>query len=376
MKNLKVLVFSATFGAGHRRAAEAIIEEIRRRVPAAEITHMDWGVLLSPTWNALLKAVYIGMISHTPRLWGLFYYGTAKISPHSWLQSFLDNMGKASCRKLLRELNPDLIICTYPTVSGLLAQLRRSGELSTPVATVVTDYSVHGQWIHKGVDLYVVGCEEVYQGFVSRGIDPGCIHVTGIPVSSRFEEKGRRAEILERCNLPADRTTLLIMGGAYGVLSQFRRICQMAAETTYPCQSLVICGHNQRLYDSLDGVVENTRNPVRRFGFVNNVEDFMSAADLIVTKAGGLIVSESLTKHLPMVIFKPIPGQEEENAKFLERNGAGKTARNLAELERIIRDLLKNPEKLKEMRQSASRVLPGRSAEKTVDLMLQLLSEK
>ncbi|HWP96673.1 MAG TPA: glycosyltransferase [Syntrophomonadaceae bacterium] len=375
MKRFKVLVFSATFGAGHLRAAEAIIEEIRKRNPAAEITHLDWGGLLSPTLNAMIKGTYIGMIAHTPRLWGGFYYGTARISPESKLQGFLNNMGKTSIQRCLQEVRPDLIICTYPTVAGVLAQMRLTGELSVPLVTVVTDYTIHSQWIHHGVDMYIVGCDDVSRGFISRGINPGCIHMTGIPVSEKFERAAQPSVLWARYGLHPGRPTLLIMAGAYGVLSHLKRVCRMVGNVSFPCQAIVVCGWNDRLYKSLDGVVDNCRNPILRFGYVNNVEDFMSISNVIVTKAGGLIVSESLTKHLPLIIFKPIPGQEEENAKFLNRNGAGRIAHNIDDLEQIILHLLKNPEELEQMRQAASQVLPGRSAERAVDLMLQLVEE-
>lgn len=374
MRKLRVLIFSASFGAGHVRAAEALIEEIRRQIPTAQITHLDWGMLLNRRFNNIIKTTYIGMIKHTPRLWGKFYYDTAKISADSWLQNFLNNMGKADFLRYVQSLQPDIIICTYPTVAGVLAQLRRQKVLNVPLVTVITDYTVHSQWIHKGVDLYIVGYNDIYNRLVGKGFAPHRIKVTGIPVSHKFESNLDKNEMRAKLGLACDLPTILIMGGAYGVLSDFHKLCKEVANLPILSQSIIVCGRNKKEYNALDNVVYNSHNPVIRYGYVNNVEELMSAADLIITKAGGLITSEALTKHLPIVIFKPIPGQEEENTKFLCKTGAGKSANNIRELLATIYNLLQQPEELTKMSCSASLAIPGNSSERAVNYMLELIN--
>ncbi|KNZ69670.1 monogalactosyldiacylglycerol synthase [Thermincola ferriacetica] len=375
MKNLRVLVFSATFGAGHVRAAEAVIEAIHIREPYAMVTHLDCGEFLSKTFNNVIKNVYIGMIKYSPKLWGKFYYGTAKVSPDSLIQRFLNQMGQKDFEKLICSLQPDLIICTYPTVAGVISQLKLKHRLNVPLVTVITDYVVHSQWIHPGVDMYIVGCKEVFDGLVLRGIDPARIKVTGIPVSPRFERYLNRAEIISRLGLCPGQPTLLIMGGVYGVLDSLKDVCKLFAESEFPVQSIVVCGKDDKLYKSIDEIVDKARNPIVRLGFVSNVEELMSAADLIITKAGGLTVSEALTKRLPLVIYRPIPGQEEGNAVFLRKIGAGKTAESLEELGHIVHFLLKHPEELERMRNKAQNAIPGRAAERAVEHMLDLVNE-
>lgn len=375
MKNLRVLVFSATFGAGHVRAADAVIEAIRLKEPAAEITHLDCGGFLNKKFNSVVKSTYLGMIKRTPKLWGKFYYGTSKISPDSAIQRFLNRMGRKDFKKYIQSLNPDLIVCTYPTVAGVLSELKLNKEIDVPLVTVITDFVVHSQWIHQGVDLYIVGCKEVFKGLVSRGIEPERIKVTGIPVSPRFERSLNRTEIAAKLGLDPNLPTLLIMGGAYGVLEGAKETCRIFADLDYPLQSVVVCGHDEKIYKSLADVIEKARNHMVHFGYVDNVEELMTAADIIITKAGGLTVSEALTKRLPLVIFKPIPGQEQENTIFLGRIGAGLVAGNQLELENIVRFLLEHPEELAKMRQAAARALPGRAAERAVGHMFNLIGE-
>lgn len=374
MKKLRVLVFSASFGAGHLRAAEAVIEALRQREPTARISHLDCGDLLSKTFNTVIKGTYLGMIKRTPKLWGKFYYGTSKIAPDSTIQRFLNHMGQKEFQRCIEEKQPDLIVCTYPTVAGVLSEFRLNNQLKAPLVTIVTDYAVHSQWIHRGVDQYFVGCRDVYDGLAARGINPAKIQVTGIPVSPRFETSLNREEICAKFGLDLTRPTILVMGGAYGVLNGLRGICTTLAKQEFPVQALVVCGQDDKLYRSLDQVVANSGNKILRFGFVNNVEEFMTAADFIITKAGGLTVSEALTKRLPLLIFKPIPGQEEENAAFIRRIGAGKVTNSWAELDQALNDLLKNPQELTRMKRAAAKALPGRTAEKIVGQMLDLLT--
>jgi processive 1,2-diacylglycerol beta-glucosyltransferase len=165
------------------------------------------------------------------------------------------------------------------------------------------------------------------------------------------------------------------MGGAYGVLGGAKWICKFLVESDFPVQTMIVCGQDEKLYKALDPLMANGKNPAARFGFVKNVEELMSAADMIITKAGGLTVSEALTKRVPLVIFRPIPGQEEENARYLEDIGAGRTAKNEEELEEIIFALLKHSKDLLRMRRAAELAVPGRAAELAVQSMLQLLEQ-
>jgi processive 1,2-diacylglycerol beta-glucosyltransferase len=373
---LRVLIFSASFGAGHVRAAEALIEALKNREPEADIDHVDFGVFLSRTFNTMLKSTYIEMIKHTPKLWGKFYYRTAKIPPHSVFQRFLNGLGRRKLMNYIHGLQPDLVICTYPTVGGALGVLRQQGELKAPVVTAITDYAIHSQWINPGVDMYIVGCEDVRIGLLRRGIDEEKIKVTGIPVSPRFERVLDRENIAARLGIDPQCLTLLIMSGAYGVLDSAKWLLKLLDDIPGDLQVLIVCGKDERLYHSLDGVIEQARHPVRRFGFIYNVEEFMAVSDIIITKAGGLTVSEALTRRLPILIYKPIPGQEEENALFLQNIGAGKTALNDEELGAALKQMITDPDTLAQMREAAAWALPGKAADQAIGHMLALLKKK
>ena len=372
MKQLRVLVFSATFGNGHLRAAEAVIEGIRIKEPSAEIIHLDFGDFLNKRVNSMVKNVYLEMIKRTPKLWGRLYYKTSKVQPRSMMQRFLNQLGRNDFLKYIHVFEPDLIVCTYPTVSSILAELRLEGILHVPLITVITDFTAHSHWVHPGVDRYMVACDEVKEILVSWGINAQRIHVTGIPISPRFEGDLDRQQIIYELGLDPELPIFLVMGGAYGGLKSTKRICKRLADSLVPVQSIIVCGKNAKLYHSLEEVSVRAGNPMVRLGYVHNVEELMAVSKLIITKAGGLTVSEALTKHLPLVIFKPIPGQEDGNAQFVQRIGAGHIAGSEEELELLLNHLLNHPEDIEKMRERAAEALPGRSTERAVEDMLQL----
>ncbi|WP_242831245.1 glycosyltransferase [Desulfitobacterium dehalogenans] len=138
-----------------------------------------------------------------------------------------------------------------------------------------------------------------------------------------------------------------------------------------PVQLLIVCGRDKRLYCTLEPLIRKAENRVLLFEFVENVEELMTVLDLMITKAGGLTVSEALTKQLPMVIYKPIPGQEKVNSEFLRRVGTGKIATTERELLQILTHLLENPEEIKVMGHAAAK-LPWRTAETAADYLLEL----
>ena len=371
MKQLRILVFSAAFGNGHFRAAEAIIEGIRLKEPLAEIIHLDFGDFLSKRLNTMAKSIYMEMIRYTPRLWGQFYKKTAKLHPKSIMQRFLNQLGRSDFLKYIQAFEPDLIVCTYPTVSSILAQLRLERILHVPVITVITDYAVHSLWVHTGVDRYMVACQEVKESLVFWGIETHRVHVTGIPVSPKFELEMDRGQIISKLGLNPDLPTFLVMGGVYeGEI--VKRISKQLADSLVPVQAIIVCGKNEKLYHSLELVSVQARNLIVRLGYVHNVEELMEVSDLIITKAGGLTVSEALTKHLPLIIFKPIPGQEVENAQFVQRLGAGQVAGTEEELEQLLNRCLSYPEDVEGMQEKAAIALPGRSTERAVGDLIQL----
>lgn len=372
MSPLSILILSANFGGGHVKAGEAIIEGIKSIEPAAKIIHEDGIGLISQILNTTLRKSYIKILKYSPKVWGGFYDKTREWSYDSPFQRIINSIGSKRLLSFIMNIKPDIIISTYPTVSGALAKLRMKKKLNIPLVSVITDYSVHSQWIHPGVDLNIVGNYQVHEGMVHRGIEPSQIQVSGIPVNPRFESNSDKERILKNLGLKKECLTFLIIGGAYGGLEKAQWICRYLANIKAPIQVIKVCGKDQKLFDSLDRVLEEARNPLIRFGYVSNVDELMTAADAIITKAGGLTISEALTKHLPMIIFKPIPGQEENNSLYIEEIGAGRIAHTEEQLVEIIWEWVRDPQIIYKMSCAAAQALPGHSAEKAAQAIIKL----
>jgi processive 1,2-diacylglycerol beta-glucosyltransferase len=372
MKPLRILMFSASFGAGHINAAEALIQVVKEYEPAAEIDHEDFMDLYNKVLNKFIKNSYIRLIKRAPKIWGTFYQSTQDLSCDSRFQRFVNSIGRKQLIEYIHSLKPDIIICTYPTVAGLMAELRTAGQLNVPLVTVITDYTVHSQWIHPGVDLYIVGSKEVRDGLIEKGIRAEVIQVTGIPVNPVFDKVLDKEEVRTKLGLASDRLTFLVMGGAYGVLGNAKWMCNLIATADAPIQGIVVCGMDHKFNRSLDPVVEDAVNPIVRFDFVNNVHELMTAADVIITKAGGLTVSEALAKHLPMLIFKPIPGQEENNANYIKSIGAGIVTNTQQEFLEVFHRLIANQYLIGQMSNAAAFEFPGNSAERAGKAIIDL----
>ncbi len=349
----RVLVLSASYGAGHNQAARAIQQAIADKAPSTEVRIVDFFQFVSQPLNRLVQNVYVQSVRHLPLGYGMFYKTTSAISADSWWQRQLNGLGRQRLLDYLKVFRPDLIICTFPTPAGVLSEMRIEGSVDVPVFVVITDFTVHSQWLHPNIDRFFVAADEVAEGLQDRGIDRTDITVSGIPVGSEFSRRLGRREAREMLGLRTDLPMVLVMAGAFNMLSGVGDVVQILAEIEIPHQSVIIAGRDERLASKLRDLTGAAKHPVEVKGFVNNVHTMMSAADFLVTKAGGITISEALSCDLPLIIYRAIPGQEESNTAFLARSGAALPTRNYAELESAVRRLLSDRDGLAEMRAAA-----------------------
>jgi processive 1,2-diacylglycerol beta-glucosyltransferase len=351
----RILVLSATYGGGHQRVAEALQSAWAERSPAIRVEIVDFfETFVNPTLNRMVRSLYCTSVRHAPTMWGAFYYATGNIRPDSSTQRLINRLGKRRLVAYLRSTPFDLLVHVHPTPAGVVSDLKAEGEVRHPSAVVLTDYAIHSQWIHPHVDLYCVPSEAVREGLVDRGIPPDRVLVTGIPVRLEFTLPLDRREVAPRLGLDPHRTTILVMAGAYAMLGGILDVHRVILSLPHRVQAVFLCGQDAGLVERLRR--RSRRRPeVRVEGYVTNVAEWMTCADLLVTKAGGATVSEALVKALPMVIYRPIPGQEEWNTRMLTAAGAARIARNPGELARVLDGLLRDPGELDRMRDAAQR---------------------
>lgn len=348
----KILLLTAPYGDGHLRAAEAIEEAAGAVAPECEIVLVDYFRRFVPDFiTRLSRKAYLDSIRLAPASYGVFYKTIGKVKPDSRMRKMMDSPGRRPLAQYLRQESFDAIISLYPIPSGAVAHLRQQSR-AAPLVTVVTDYTCHPEWIHAGTDAYVVGSDSVADLMIERGVGRERIYALGIPVRSAFVQADARSGSVPRGETPR----VLVMAGAYGSLGGIRDV--MAALEALPGNVGVtfVCGRAEALREKISSLVSHWRTTPRVLGFVEDVACEMVAADLVVSKAGGITVSEALALGRPLVIYKPIPGQEERNCEFLADHGAGVAVRKPEDLTRMLRELLTDRARLLKMGESARRV--------------------
>ena len=378
MSELRILIVSSKFGGGHYQAGEALAEGLRAVLPEnAQIRHCDYGSFFPKGTDFLMRTAYLKMVKNTPSIWGKIFKYTNTTHAENKYRNFVKGFRQKSFLHYIREMEPDIIVNTHFMSAGVLAELKRKGLVNVPLVTVVTDYVIHGMWIHPGIDLYIVGCRQVQEKLIEAGINEEKILITGIPIRLEFEQKLEKSEMRKKLGFDPYKTTILFMGGAYGSSTKASEIIKIINDLDHdlPLQFIIVAGKDEDYYHALKQSERECLFPLKCFGYVNNVEELMAASDLLVSKGGALTVSESLTLGLPILMFKPIPGQEDGNAEFVESTGGGMTVLSTEELTKTLTYLLHKPERLEEMTKLALNALPGCSSKKAAQAIIDLQEE-
>ena len=359
---MKILVFYASYGGGHLNAAKSINDYITNNYKDCDVELIDCMKYVNKTVEKITTAAYREMAKKAPWAWGRIYAG----SEHGLLAHISSRSNKIMAVKLLqllREKQPDLIISTHPFGSQMCSYLKRKNKITAKIATIMTDFSPHDQWLvgHDFTDYFFVANDKMKNYLISKEIPSTKIFVTGIPISNRFLQKYNKQEIFEKYKLNQSKFTILFFGGGEFGLGKTKtaEIFSNFVEETLnnKTQIIAISGKNPKMKESFETIVQkyNSKDVVI-LSFTNEIPELMSISDLVVTKPGGLTTSESLASHLPMVIINPIPGQEEENAMFLEKNGAGIWLKHTDNPYDILSDVLNNDEKLTYMKQKSKQI--------------------
>lgn len=281
----------------------------------------------SETFKKMYRHVYTVLISKVPQLWG-FFFGLIDIS---WLQPLVrlarrvyNSLNAGRLQKFLIDGQFDYIINSHFLPTEVAAALKRKGLIKSKIITVVTDYDVHKIWLADGVDHYAVACPWTYEKIKKLGVDPARAHVTGIPTDEKFAQSYDIPGLKKQLGLEIDKFTVLVATGSFGI-GPIEEIIR----TLDGIQVVVVSGHNKNLFERLNQL--NLPN-VKVMGLVNNMHELMAVSDVMITKPGGLSVSEAMVSQLPMIFFNAIPGQETNNIKVLKTYGIGISGLNIKEI--------------------------------------------
>ncbi len=365
----RVLIVSFKIGLGHYKAAEAIEEKLRQNHPELDIKHVDMVDYISLLGGSIYQKGYLAITDKAPELWRMLYHQTPAYSAK--LRLIFDLANTAKFRKLIFAHEPDLVICTHFIPASLLSHWRETLNLETKLAFILTDFESHPHLIIPGLDLYSVAADSVKHELVKNKIDSSKIAVTGIPVKANFTKTYEKSKIRQKLGLK-DKFTVLLMSGGFGV-GEIEDIFSRLQESTDDLQIVAVAGYNKELEKDWQKVAKKSPKVNKIFGFTDQVAELMASADVIVSKAGGLTVSESLCIGTPLVIFKPTPGQEEANTRYLVSRAAAYHAETVKGILNIINRVFLGQEDIMAMKKNIAKIAKPHAAEivalKVVDLI-------
>jgi processive 1,2-diacylglycerol beta-glucosyltransferase len=366
----RVLILTASYGSGHNEAARALAAEFEAQ--GASVTVVDhFGELVHPRFARATRALYYALLRKAPAVWASAYAIADRIAADSPLTFGMTRVGTAGLRTRLAELSPDLVVTVHATPAAVMSSLAMAGERVPPHTTVVTDFVAHRQWMAERVDRYCVAAEEVKHEFLARGIPAARVVVTGVPLRPEFARRVDPAAAREALGLAPHLPVVLAMAGSHGSLGRLESAARAILATERPLQGLVVTGRDETLRARLETLARGTS--LRLLGYVPDVRRLMAAADLLITKAGGMTLAEAMAAELPMLLWGSLPGQERRNESFAARAGVALVARSRRELARHLEQALTDPELLVELRARTERVRRPDAARRIVAEVLERL---
>jgi processive 1,2-diacylglycerol beta-glucosyltransferase len=357
----RIAILHATAGSGHRSAAIAIARALAAREPRATVREVDTLVFASRFYRTAYSEGYNAMAQRAPQLWGALYSLWAQRPIARGAGPTREAFDRLALRKLMRVVaheQPDAIVCTHFLPVEALYPLRARRSLKVPLHVVITDFTAHPMWAYPHVDRYFVAAPEVAEELHGHGVPRDRIEVAGIPVDPRFAVPIGRDAVRRRLRLPAAEPVVLVMGGGSGVGPMADLARRLAALPAQP-HVVVLCGSNRRLLDDVDAL----GGRVRGVSFTHEVDAWLEACDVLVSKAGGLTCSEALIKGVPLVVFRPTPGQEVANARHLESGGAAVHADSPETVAVTVQRWLADPRARARVRANAERMARPHAAD-------------
>ncbi|AZK48236.1 MGDG synthase family glycosyltransferase [Paenibacillus lentus] len=370
MSKQRVLLLSEGFGAGHTQAAYALSSSLRKLAPHIQTKVLELGSFLNPRMAPLIITAYKKTVTTQPRLVRMMYRSNYKRSLNRLTTAALHRIFYTRTTQIIRQLHPDVIVCTHPIPSAVISRMKRLG-LNVPLCTVITDYDVHGTWVSREVNCYLVSTEQVKEKLLEREVDESKIRITGIPVHPNFWERHSKEEIRRQFALK-NMPTVLVMGGGWGFMKD-EAVNSLLAMHSDKIQTIFCLGSNQKSLDKMKKDPRYIHPNIRLLGFTREIDKLMEVSDLLITKPGGMTCTEGLAKGIPMLFHKPLPGQEEENSQYFESQGWGTLMNSLNDIEEWIYRLTDHYDEVALAREKVleqiAKYHPMQSAQAIMDLL-------
>lgn len=368
---MNILFLTAATGGGHVKASQALMEHMESRIPGCRTRLVDALKCINPAIDRLITGTYLQTIKKAPHIYGKLYDLSEKDEVYTDLVKSFNSILAPRLMKAFLEEMPDAVVCTHTMPLQMVSRLKRSGCLQIPLIGIVTDYTNHFFWKLEETDAFIVAHEFIKSDMVRMGIDKDRVFAYGIPVSRHFTDNYDCDAIIKGTN-QKNRPVVLVMGGSLGLCnmeSVFRSLLELEKDISI----IVVTGQNSKLKKELEKLSQKSAKPVSILGYTDDISSLMDAASVIITKPGGITVSEALVKRLPIFIMDPIPGQEERNAEFLKTAGAALSLPNDRSLSKVLKKALDNPFLLQRMSAGAAKLARPNACEDITGLVSRLV---
>lgn len=346
--------------------------------PDAYVEHVDILKLTNPLFRRCYGKGYFDVVNVAPELVRFLYNQTDKPdSGHWWsaaeFRKFVGRLNMGRYIDLLTTQHWDVVINTHFLPPEIISYLRRHGQVHFPQVTVVTDFDVHRLWIHSPCDHYFTATPEGRVNIAATGVPPENITVVGIPIDPVFRTKKTRSDCRNLHGITSDRPVVLQMAGGQG-FGPTEAVHHGLLSCEVPLEIIATAGRNEKLQKRLGDIPCPDRHRRTVLGFTSKMDELMLAADIVITKPGGLTTSESLARGLAMMVIDPIPGQEERNCDFLLENGVAVKVNNFASLAHKLAGILNDPGRLESMRRASARLGKPEAAFDIARAVLRLIN--
>lgn len=368
----KIMVLSASAGAGHVTAANALETALRESGIAREVVNIDVLTKVSPLMRNMYSKQYIRLVNRAPHLLGAIYDVTDQPKKFDGRRMTFDVANALPMLRLLANEKPDIVVSTHFLASELAAFATRRKRLNAYLATVITDFDAHAFWLSNPVDHYFTAMEETSRQLEHLGVKADNISITGIPISVKFADAPSPVEARRQLQLDETLPVVLVSAGGFGVGPVVETV-EAVKRCNSRFQTIVLCGKNEKLRAQLN--FKYCSDTFHAVGHTDSMQTYMAAANLMIGKSGGLTSSECLASRLPMLIVSPIPGQEERNANHLLEHGAAVSG-SIRTLTYKLDKVLSTPGQLKEMSEAAAALGQPNSARNVVARLQQLAAKK
>lgn len=357
----RVLVLSASVGAGHTMAADAVAAAFRARPEVDEVAQLDVLRTTNEVYRLLYDDGYFALVKKLPWLVGWGYDKSDQPFNMARALKVWDRINNLDTVRVIKEFRPTTVVCTHFLPLRIMSLLVSHGSLSCSVSAATTDYDFQGLWLTGAFTRMFVAREETRDHLVAIGVPKRRLTVSGIPVRAGLDAAVDRPTVLAKHRLREHLPTILISAGAAGgdyvqaIVGEVQRIAT-------PHQTVVACGRNATLKAAVDAQTFGD-DAVRVLGYTPDMPELLAVADLFVGKPGGLSSSECMASGLPMALVNPIPGQETRNSDFLLEEGAAVRCNYETTVGTKIERILSDPARLPAMSAAARRISHPRAAQ-------------